>query len=421
MGNGEIEALVDPTFAVIAQHWNSFNATVQQRAYDMISTLLKTHAGMIREMVNTIPSLASIPLMAKFEQELGKIRAQMDPRHQFQAFSERCQNENATVVIRALAELEAYLQTHQSYLHDLAINEQPDPVVARLVRSLLDACVRFNELSESNSVIATLCAKCLGLIGCLDPTKIEAQRDIKEILVLFNFEKADETVDFIVFFIQEVLVKALLSATNTRAQGFLGYAIQKLLECCGFDPSLTIRARDSQSTANFQRWLAIPESTRNILTPFLTSKYVVRSVATAPRNLYPIYNVGVGHATWLRDFVFDLLWKGSGVNALMIFPICRRVVRGQDIAISNFLLPFVALNVILGPDVEQKDEIEKELLAVLSYSMPENNQSAKENLILCSQVSFIHRKARNQTLRQSRMCFKPSTTFHDGCKKRKKR
>lgn len=384
LGEEDIEDLIDPTFAIIAQHWASFNAGTQEQAYKMVSHLLKSFGPLIRQVVNTTPSLATVPLMAKFEDELGKLRSQMDLKHRYEAFTERCKNENVTVVTQALIELEAFLVEHESFLHEVAIGEQPDPVVAMLARSVLDACVR---LSKARAEVAVMCARCLGLIGCLDSNKLEAVRENREIVVLSNFNKAEETIDFVVFFLEEVLVKAFLSATNTRAQGFLAYAMQELLRCCDFDTSVTLRTRDVQSNANNRRWAALPEFVRNTLTPFLTSRYVVTSAPVQIGGVYPFYNLSMSHSTWLRSFVYDLLQKGCGENARMIFPVCSRVVRTQDVAISEFLLPFTALNVILGGIQIQKEEIQCELFAVLRQPLPEAGGPDRENVILCSQVS----------------------------------
>lgn len=384
LGQEDVENLVNATFAIIAQHWESFNSSVHERTYEMISLLLKTHNGMIREMVNSIPSMSSIPLLSKFETDLSKLKAQLDPKHQFQAFSQRCQDENSTVVVRALTELQIYLLEHQSFLHTSAVSEQPDPVIAQLVRSLLDACVRF---SEGSSEVALSCAKCLGLIGCLDPTRIEALRDNHDILVLSNFEKGEETIDFVIFFIQEVLVKVFLSATNTRAQSFLGYVIQELLKFCTFNTSVTFRDGSSQSSGTYRRWVAIPESIRNTLTPFLTSQYVMSS-STVRDCVYPIYKSGITHSEWLRNFVFDLLRKGCGENAAEMFPVFRRAVRGQDISISSFLLAFVALNVVVGDSDQHGQHIANELFVVLSQVVPDNNQAIRDSVLACSQVCF---------------------------------
>ncbi len=385
LGEDEIAALVDPTFAIIAQHWDSLNARTQMQAHEMISQLLKAHAGMIRDIVNTIPSIAGISLMSKFEEELSRFRAQMDLKHQYQAFSQRCQNENVSVVARALIELEVYLENHQDFLHEVAVSEQPDPVVAQLTRSVLDACVLF---SETHTDISSLCARCLGLIGCLDPTRIETVKEKREMLVVSNFGDEYETIDFVVFFLREILVKAFLSATSPKAQGFLAYAMQELLGFCGFTASVTLRAREVHMSENYARWVALPESVRNTLTPFLTSKYVVTPGVAQAACVYPLYTSKMSYSQWLRSFVYDLLKKGVGENPQMIFPVFALLIRTQDISISSFLLPFAALNVFIDGMERRQLEVGEELLNVLRHSLPEGNTSARDNIILCSQVSL---------------------------------
>ena len=383
LGEDEVGPLVDLTFAMIAHHWTSLNEETQAQTHDMVSGLLKAYPGLIRDAASTIPSLANIPLMSKFEDEIGKVKAQLDVKPHFQAFAQRCNNENIIVVIRALTELEAYLKEHQSFIHEAALREQPDAIVSQLVRSILDLSIHFK---EPNSSIPVLAARCLGLIGCLDCTRIEATFEQRDMLVLSNFTKADETKEFIIFFIREVLVKVFLSTTNPRAQGFLAYAMQELLMFAEFDKSVTVRSRDSQYNANYLRWMELPESIRNTLTPFLTSKYCITPAAQQPTCSYPLYRPTMTHGQWLRALTYDLLRKSAGENARVLFPVLSRIVRFQDIAIPTFLLPFAALNVIVGGTTQQVSDIETELQHILSHPLPDNDTAARENLILCSQV-----------------------------------
>lgn len=383
LGEDEIASLIDPTFAILVQYWEHFVPELQTRAYDLISHIMKTHAAMIRDIVHTLPSLASIPLMAKFEEELDRVKAQMDVKHHFQAFSQRCQSENATVVLRALNELANYLDEHQDFLHETANSEQPEPVVAQLARAVLDTSILF---SISHPDIGVLCAKCLGLIGCLDPTRIEAIRDKRDILVLSNFLKDDETNDFVVFFLREILVKAFLSATNSRSQGFLAYAMQELLSISEIGQSVRPRSRDGSYDANYGRWASLPESVRTTLMPFVDSKYFVTAGIEQPPSVYPLYSRQLGHGQWLRTFTFDLLKKQVGKGKVQtIFAVLSRIVRFQDISISNFLLPFACLNVIINGADHDRLTIGQELLLVLHEPLPDQN-SSRDNVVLCSQV-----------------------------------
>lgn len=383
LGEDEIATLVDPTFAILIQYWDSFLPEIQSRAYDMVSHLLESYSSMIRDIVHTLPSLATIPLMAKFEEDLSRLKAQMDVKHHFHAFSLRCRNENATVVLRALHELAGYLSEHQDFLHEAANSEQPDPVVAQLARAILDTSVQF---SNTHSEISVLCARCMGLIGCLDPNRIEAIRENREILVLSNFVRDDETIDFVVFFLREVLVKAFLSATNSRSQGFLAYAMQELLNITELRESVKPHSRDGQYDANYRRWISLPESVRTTLMPFTDSKYFVTAGISQSPCSYPLYNVGMNFGQWLRTFTFDLLKKAIGGGKVQtIFSVLSRIIRFQDISISNFLLPFACLNAIVSGDDHEKTEIGQELLLVLGQPLPDH-ASSRDNIILCSQV-----------------------------------
>ena len=383
LGEDEIASLVDPTFAIIVQHWGSFLPKVQEQAYDMVTQLLKNHCSMVRDIVHTLPSLASIPLMSKFEDELAKLKAQMDVKHHFQAFCQRCQSENATVVSRALHELAEYLKVNQGFLHEAVNSEQPDPVVSQLARSILDTSILF---SDRHPEISVLCARCLGLVGCLDPTRIEAVREKREILVLSNFVRDDETNDFIIFFLREVLVKAFHSATNSRSQGFLAYAMQELLSISEIKESVRPRARDAPFDANYRRWVSLPESVRTTLLPFAGSKYFVTAGISQPPLSYPIYEKTMGHGQWLRSFTYDTLKKKVGEGKVQIvFSVLSRIIRFQDISISNFVLPFACLNVIVNGTDEERLEIGRELLLVLHQLLPDHATS-RDCVILCSQV-----------------------------------
>ena len=382
----EVCVLVQPTFAIIAEYWSSFDITRQSGAYSMISQLLRKHSTIIRTMVNHIPSLAQIPLMSKFEEELGRLKAQTDVKHQYIAFQQRCQDENATVVKRALVELELYLCEFQGVLHTAAISEKTEDFVSPLIRAILDACIR---LGAHRDDISILCARCLGLVGCLDPTRIEASKEENTVLLLSNFDKVEETTDFVVLFIRKILVKAFLSASNPRSQGFVAYAMQELLRFCQFDNSNLCRSRDMPYSTNYVRWMELPESMRNRLTPFLRSKYVVTSGMSQAILEYPIYKPGIGHGLWLRTFVLDLLRKGTGDNPKHIFPVLSKIIRLQDIAVSAFLIPYLVLNVVVGGTDTQNIEIGRELLIILERPLPDSTTRERDALLSCSQVRYI--------------------------------
>ena len=382
----DLEPLVDQTLAVIVRGWDMFESGTQQKAVDLVSDLLKSHPSLIRQIFKTMPSLASIPLMAEFESELSDLKRQMDYKDQFLSFTTRLQNENLPVIERALMELADYLPQNQELLHQAILCEQPDPTLIELTRSLLDCAVKFNK----EATVTRLCADCLGLIGCLDATRMESVREKKSLVVALNFGKVDEIVDLIIFFLEEVLVGAFLSATDSSSQGFLSWAMQELLKLCEFNESVTFRLRNAACNATYRRWLDLPEVVRNTLTPFLTSRYNVKVGVKHPECSYPIFTPDkMDHAHWLRSLVLDLLQKGTtiGGNVELVFVICCRIINHQDLSISVFLLPFVTLNLVINGIEKHKKQLVHEMLSILEEPLAGSHE-AEENIKLCSESVF---------------------------------
>ncbi|KAG9237915.1 protein kinase-like protein rad3 [Amylocarpus encephaloides] len=381
----DVEAMMESTFSTIIQSWQSFTEPLKRQAEETLQYLLKNRARLIRNTIVKLPSLAQIPELADVEHQISKWRQPTDISNGFHIFSRRLTHENSGVVVQALFELKEYLQVNQSFLQASGVSEQPDTIVSLLVRSILDTCVRFN---GSHDNIATMSAECLGLIGCLDSNRVESVREHRDMVVVSNFEDSDETTDFVLFLLEEVIVKAFLSATDSVLQGFLSYVMQELLLKCDFKEHC---AKKSDHRV-YHKWCALPLNVRNTLTPFLTSKYSLLE-REIPKYTYPIFSPESMvsdkiYYLWLRAFVLDLLQKSLNFNSSLIFPPLSRAIRIKDISIASFLLPYVALHVtVLGTD-QQRQEIGGELLRVLMYAAEADSKIRREDLKLCIETVF---------------------------------
>lgn len=381
----DVMLVVDQTFALVVTHWSLFSDETQLLANKLIVGLTQKYDADLRARIEYLPSLKNIPMLSKTEAELVRFKAMVDPLKIFLSFGNRCKDQNAVVVRQALKELVPYLDTNQRHLHQPLNGQKPLPVLEMLTRSLLDASIRF---SEDHQDISTLCAQCLGIIGGLDPYRVESVRERKRVLMLSNFSRRDEDIDFVALLLEQVLVKVFLSTTNAKAQGWIAYVIQEMLKHCGFSALGTSKPRSSQSSTEAQRWNEIPESVRNVLTPFLSSRYSVNLNPNlryeAPQ--YPIFGNSAGHTTWLQTFVYDLLQKGQGVNVEMVFPVLARVIRGYDLSIATFILPFAALNVIVSDDEQNMESVANELLTVLQTEIRTSDQPNATLIKQCSEV-----------------------------------
>ncbi|KAF9697303.1 hypothetical protein EKO04_004887 [Ascochyta lentis] len=379
--------LVDQTFALIVQHWTIFSEETQLLANKTIVNLTQEYDTQLRSRIEYLPSLATIPMMSKTEAELVRFKSHVDTVRIFQAFGNRCKDQNSVVVRQALRELGPYLDANQKHLHQAIVGQKPLPVLAALTRSLLDASVRF---SEDHPDITTLCAQCLGIVGGLDPYRVETVREKKRVLMLSNFSRRDEDIDFVALLLEQVLVRVFLSTTNATSQGWIAYVMQEMLKHCGFSALAVAKPRSSQAGTEVQRWNDIPEPVRNVLTPFLNSRYSVnRNPSLHYKSpAYPIFNGRISHGTWLQTFVYDLLQKGQGVNVEMVFPVLARVIRGFDLSIATFILPFAALNVIVSDHEPNTVDVGKELLTVLQSEIQPADQTDAVLIKQCSENVF---------------------------------
>jgi serine/threonine-protein kinase ATR len=390
----DVEMMLESTFSTIIQRWDEFNDMTRQRAEANLQYLLKSRTRLVRNMIVNLPSLSQFPQLADVEKRLNRLRTPTDVGNAFQIFSRRVGHENSGVVTQALIELRSYLRVHQSFLQASAVSEQPDAVVGILVRSILDACVTFN---EAHPEIAQLSAECIGLIGCLDSNRVESIRGQSEIVVVSNFQEPEETTDFVLYLLKNIIVKAFLSTTDTGVQGFLSLVMQKLLELCNFKDIYSSWIMKGENKENapglYRKWLSLPGSVQETLTPFLTSKFSVTEIHRPQLN-YPIFcpngvRYGKIYNSWLKNFVFDLLYKPSTGYAEIIFPPLRRAIKIRNISIASFLLPYVILHVIIEGSDHDRDEIVNELLVVLNYQPTADFKIQEEDLKLCNEVRSL--------------------------------
>jgi serine/threonine-protein kinase ATR len=394
IGEEDILSLIDETFAITVQNWTSFSPSTQKLAHDTIEDLIKGHNENIRDRIEMIPSLAGIELLEKIDGEIKRFKSAVDPLLRIDAFCRRCQDENSDLVRQGLQELVLFLIANQKLLHESTIGQQPNASISQLYRVLLDASLRFK---ETHADILNLCGQCLGILGSVDPNKMEAVREKRELLMLSNFDRATEVIDFVAYMLESVIVPAFHAAASGKAQTYLAYVMQELLKTCGFKQAVLSRQRPSDLDPAYRRWIRIPETIRFTLMPYLNSKYFVLNPSNSlEQTKFPIFNSQLSHGSWLRSVVFSLLLRPNSENTRIIFPVLSRVIWGHDIAIAASLLPFVIRSAVVGGSETDVADVLSEIQAVLlNYNISELETPEADNVKQCSEVSkaqLIHLK-----------------------------
>ncbi|KAK5991079.1 Protein kinase rad3-like protein, partial [Cladobotryum mycophilum] len=362
----DVEALIETTFFIVSRYWSVLNASTIAIAKGMLDYVLQKYEAVIRKYITHLPSLSHIAQLSEIEEKLNTFRPALIPEEALEIFAQRIGHDYSGVVHQALSELVPYLRSNQSALYMSAVSQRPDSVITTLLRALLDCSCKYNGIQVD---ITRLCVECIGLIGCLDSNQIEAVREQRSIVVLDNFETMDEATDFSIFLLEEVLVPSFLSTTDTKHQGFLSFVIQELLDRCEIKDACTMHNSGMLSgTEIYKKWMGLPESIRDVVTPFLNSRYMVAPMNPPPVD-YPIFYPGRSYGNWLRAFVVDLLRKGQHPVADIIFEPLTRVIRVKDLSTAEFLLPYLVLHVLLGPrsSEEEKDRVLGEMKNILQH------------------------------------------------------
>lgn len=367
----DIEALIEATFFIINRYWAALDASAAHAAKEMLHFLLEKHEAIVTAYICKIPSLSHIDDLVDVETRLSSIRPALTTDEALHVFADRVAHDNSGVVHQALTELAPYLRDNQSILYTSAVSQRPGSAITSVLRALLDCACKYNGVQLD---IARLCVECIGLIGCLDSNRIETVREQRSIVVLRNFEGVGEATDFGLFLLREVLVPSFLSATDTKLQGFLSFAIQEILVRCDIRAACAMQNTGMIGGKDiYRKWIALPETVREVVTPFLTSRYVVAPMAPVTVE-YPVFHPGKPYVNWLRPFVVDLLQNGQNAQAEMIFEPLTRVIRVKDLSTAEFLLPYLVLHVLLGPrsTQQEKDHVVGELVGILSHRPSES-------------------------------------------------
>ncbi|KAI1328740.1 phosphatidylinositol 3 [Xylariaceae sp. FL0255] len=364
----ELEILIETIFYLIGQYWAVFDDSSKQLSREIIDFFLTKQKDILESYIRKLPSFSHINELSDVEAKLSKLRSPVDSRTAFSLLAQRVCHENSGVVLQALRELVSYLERQQGYLQASAVSEKPDTIVGYLVKALLDCAARHN--NPYNSEISDLCTQCIGLVGCLDSNRIEILRAENHMIVTSNFEDTHQVTEFVFFLLENVLVPKFVQVTETILQGFLSYAIQELLDRCGITEAVkNPNYKDAEPI--YRRWCEVSPSAQEILSPFMTSKYTIAPMTAKPIE-YPIFHPGKSYGNWLRNLTLDCLRRPQTPFATLIFePLCR-LIRVKDVAIAEFLFPYVIVHLILGDDIKEDDRnvILSELILALQHELP---------------------------------------------------
>ncbi|PWN18138.1 hypothetical protein BCV69DRAFT_274423 [Microstroma glucosiphilum] len=381
----DVGPFIGQTTAALLSEWSHFSNVERKVAGKILNYLVVENAQEMRKFSAEIPDMEDLATeLPDVCRKLRSSRQDWSAEQQLQQILERVADENASINLRSLHELKGFLQNHRRYIQTQASGTAFAPIVGTIITALLGTLRRSD---DTQLEMRDLCLECLGMLGAVDPDRLELPAEDSPHKLLQNFEDRDETIDFAVHLIRDILVSAFRATSDTKHQSALAYAIQELLRFCGFTSALLRPNGRISSLKVKQRWNDLPPAIIDTVAPLLDSKY---SITHGPATSHdkPFYQHSNSYREWIEIWANHLMQGAKGQDAETVFGIFRVLIRHHDLDITQHILPHAVLhNLISGTD-QQREELRAEFVAVLLDQVDPTMGFSPDRRLLCAQTVF---------------------------------
>lgn len=384
LGPAEVGPHVGPTSAAMVTTWKLFSPEAKQSAIDSMTYIIQGIGEEIGRHLDDIVDISSIPDLLQLHHHLQALRSTWTPEERLRRLLERSSNENLSFAMQSLGELKSFLlRESRGLITELVSGDIFDPIIGQVIGALFAAACRDGDGTEP---LRALAYECIGILGAIDPDRCEFPTKQSRIIVKNNFTDEDESVQFALHLICDLLVGAFRSTSDIKYQSFLAYAIQELLKFCQFKPAL-VGAGTGTSISNKvrSRWKSLPKHILETVTPLLEGKFSL-NLGNPPQVEHPVYSHQATYREWIQLWTTHLISKASGPTAETIFNVFRSVVRVKDAVVAHHLLPHLVLNILIGGNEVDAQVIRAELIVVLEDQINNESNSSADKKLLSAQV-----------------------------------
>ncbi|KAG6548304.1 hypothetical protein Mapa_010357 [Marchantia paleacea] len=365
----------------------------QNAAAVVLEELIVRNRAALEDQARELPLLPSLPSLTNVNTVLHEVRGSLSLRDQLRRAADGLSHESMSVRYTTASELSKVMRAQRREITAMLVAEvsMDVAVISSLVTALLRGCAEESRRAMSQR-LKLACAECLGELGAVDPVKLQV--DLRH---QSRIERNNE--DLVFELVKEHLARVLRAATDTDIQDAAALAIQELLKLSGCQAALlgklqkSIISSGKSKDASFRTakatarnghdvrdiatsgenlWRRFSDDVKEIITPCLTSKYLLKSAgASIPDG--PIFRSGMSFRRWMYLWIRRLISQATGDRA-QIFIACTGVVR-HDMGTALYLLPYLVLNVVCEGSIEARNSVTEEILAVLAEAASLSNSS----------------------------------------------
>lgn len=378
MKYADVGPYIGATVAAFVAEWSNFTPDERQVAVSIFKVIDGNHRH-LQAFKDDIVLFYHIDELEPFRQNLLFYRKFWPLKKSITMLLDRTSSKNTAIATASVRELRCILEAQAPEdMEQLARGDTFDPIMGQLVQSLLSACSSDGDCQE----LRDLSYECFGILGALDPDRFVTRSDEPSMTIMSNFHDREESIQFAIHLIRDLLTTAFRATNDTKHQKTLSFALQQLLTFCDFNVGLVNRgARVSPHVR--QRWEALPKDVLETVTPFLDTQFVLNKYKMSSFE-YPIYPTTQTYREWIQAWTVDLIGRvmdfrfrpGDRNDAQTIFSAFNTEAHSQDVAVANHILPHLVLHVLLSGDESIRSKIRHEIDTVLTDIV----SSSKEGL-----------------------------------------
>jgi serine/threonine-protein kinase ATR len=376
---------VGRTVGTLVANWTDFSEREKIKATAIIEEITAnlTHFS---QYLDEIVDISAIPGLEDASRRISDKRKDKPPKERLKWILERASSQNTAIATTSMKELRDFLSSNHKLISELTAGDSFDEGVPLLVRSLTHAASREGDCD----LLRQYAYECFGMLGALDPHRFVAPSESPPMTIVHDFTNDDESVQFAIHLIRDVLVSAFRGTNDTKLQSHLAYAIQELLAFCGFTAKVLLPSSDVPTKVR-NLWQTWPKDQLEVLAPLLESRFILGEIPYR-RSEHPIYPSTSTYRDWLQVWTTDLIGfvmtenRTTAKNCKAIFGVFSGVMRNQDLFVASHLLPHLVLHVLLSGDEEAAKDVRSEIEAVLQDQV--NPKGSLNKRTLSAQTIF---------------------------------
>ncbi|KZS97819.1 hypothetical protein SISNIDRAFT_472705 [Sistotremastrum niveocremeum HHB9708] len=380
----DVRPNVGTTCAALVAAWPTLDEHGRRTAKQIFEYIIVDHGNEIGDALDDVVDIGSIEELRVVSNRLAEIRQQWSNPVKLTKMMDRIASDSLTVALHSLLELKQFMKSESVWFEELTSGDTFDPQIGKLVDLLFMTAARDFEGSDN---LRMLVFECVGFLGAVDFDKFDLPASDSGVIVIHNFNDENESMQFALHLIKDVLIGAFRSTSDAKYQSHLAFAIQELLKFCGFTPDLLSNKAGAISIKVRNRWSTLPRHILDTISPLLESRFHLNVRPLDPVQ-HPIYPTQSTYREWLQLWITYLIGQATGPTAPTVFNVFRSAVRNKDVEVASHLLSHVVLNVAIGGSDEERLKIQQEMVSVLRDQVSPSVGSHPDKRMLCAQTIF---------------------------------